>query len=74
MNIYSQEWPLFEWKEEIQILGMPHFYLGINIHLTDILLVSILYFISAFIFLGIGSGVALTVFICELFMKIFKLI
>ena len=47
----------------MQILGMPHFYLGKNV--VNIGFIFFIYLIAAFMFLGSGSVISIIVFVCE---------
>ena len=59
----SKKFGKFVWEEEVQALGMPHFFLGR--HLVS-KFVPYFYILSpAFIFLGIGSVLSIIVLICE---------
>ena len=68
--MYNKKYFNMEWQEEVIVLGFEYFEIGkstyiINQNINIILL-------QAFILLGIGSGVSITVFICEhLFLKYF---
>ena len=61
--MYSKGWEQFAWEENVQKLGMPHFYLGKH-SLTKLVLYFYILF-PALIFLGIGSVISIIVFICE---------
>lgn len=52
----------FAWEENVQNLGMPHFYLG---KLSFSKFVLYIFLFPAFIFLGIGTAISIMVFICE---------
>ena len=63
--MHTKEFGKFVWEEELKVLGMPHFYLGIK---QSLLLFIIFYgkiLISAFTFLGIGGVLSIIMFICE---------
>ena len=59
----TKQFNQFVWKENVQILGMPHFYLGKNV--VNIGFIFFIYLIAAFMFLGSGSVISIIVFVCE---------
>ena len=61
--MYTKNFDQFVWEENVQILGMPHFYLGKNV--VNICFIFFIYLIPAFIFLGSGSVISIIVFVCE---------
>ena len=62
--MYIKHFAKFVWEEEVQALGMPHFYLGKHSFSKFLLYFYILF--PAFIFLGIGSVLSFIMFFCEL--------
>ena len=61
----TKEFAKFFWEENVQALGMPHFYLGKQKHSLSKFVHLLLLLFLAFIFLGFGSVMAIIVFICE---------
>ena len=61
--MHTKGFAKFVWEENVQKLGMPHFYLGKN-SLSKFAFYCYFLFL-AFIFLGIGSVISIIVFICE---------
>ena len=61
--MHTKQFEQFTWEENVQNLGMPHFYLG---KLSISKFVLYIYFLfPAFIFLGIGTAISIIVFIFE---------
>ena len=66
--LYTKYFNQYVWEEQLQVLGLPYFYLGKHSFTFIISLNTFLF--QAFFFLGIGIGISITVFICEqLFVK-----
>ena len=60
--IHRLNLPKFVWEEDLEVLGMPHFYLGTFIYtLRSYENIRFL----AFFILGIGIGFSTILFICE---------
>ena len=61
--MHSKKWELFEWEEELQVLGLEYFYIGKNLSNLKQMLT---FFFAALIFLGFGSAISIIIFICEI--------
>ena len=64
LQIFKKDFNPFVWEEEVQVLRLPHFYLGkFNLNTLSF---NILHFLfQALFLLVIGSGVSVIAFICE---------
>ena len=66
--MYTKEFPKFVFEVEGKILDMPYFYFGkYSLFISHLLKFDLKFHVtfSAFIILGLGSGVSLIVFIFE---------
>ena len=63
--MHTKNWAKFVWEENVKKLGMPHFFLGKHENSLSKFVHLLLLLFLAFIFLGFGSVMAITVFICE---------
>ena len=61
----TKEFPKFVWEENVQALGMPHFYLGKHKHSLSKFVLYLYFLFPALIILGIGSLLAIIAFIFE---------
>ena len=63
MLLYTKEFPLYVWEEEVEQLKIPHFHFcnKVLLYTSEHRLI-----VPAFFILGAGTGIATLVFICEL--------
>ena len=64
--ILTKDFNQFVWEEEVQVLGLPQFYLGdYSIYLLCHFIYTVHVLFQALFLLGVGSGLSVIVFICE---------
>ena len=65
--MYTKEWKLFAWEEELKVLGLEYFYIGKHFwsKVVNFYFKKFTCLFPAFIFLGIGSALSIIAFICE---------
>ena len=61
--MHTKKWELFEWEEELKVLGLEYFYIGKHFYF---IFVNLTFLYPAFIFLGIGSAISMVAFFCEI--------